>query len=375
MGLRCSLFGHSFEEPVTERDRETRGAEVVITVRDVQTCRRCGAEQVIAENTEVRHLGSAEGAEEPESTAPDAESAPTAESTEEPAHDQPADEGEKAEPEDISKYVEAAEEPAGEPDEQPTVAEASDTDAPAEEDVEFIDDSDDEDTPEQAATESAGTDESSVDADTAEIDPDTAEDAGEEPTAAEAESEEPATDDDEPEEDDAIIMDNVAGEEDRQSDIGRRELAGSGNMFDASPPETGDGESVTPPQSEPEPTETEAEETYTDYPEPESEAEEAPTDASDQQWPGEDPDPVHEDSAFQFGPDMQATEDEDEEKQKSPSGLTTEGPVNVSDSASDSPPRSVICPECGYETRAVGSSLRAGDICPECHGGYLADRH
>lgn len=367
MGLRCSLFGHSFGEAVTERDRETRGAEVVITVREVQTCRRCGAEQVIAENTEVRHLGTDERAHKPK---PDEE---TSEPT--PAEDSPAEEPAETptetddEPKDISKYVEAAEEPAAEPEDQPTIADASETDMPADEDVEFIDGSEEADEPEPASAAGASADASTSDA--AEIDPDTEVDADPEP----ATTAEQADEDDQPEEDDAIIMDNVAGEEDRQSDIGRRELAGTGNMFDASPPEGGDGGSVTPPQSEPEPRYTEPEESSTEYSEHETEPDETPTDASAQQWPGEDPDPVHEESAFQFGPDMQATEDEDGATQKRPSGLTTEGPVNVSESGSDAPPRSVICPECGYETRAVGSSLRAGDICPECHGGYLADRH
>jgi hypothetical protein len=31
-----------------------------------------------------------------------------------------------------------------------------------------------------------------------------------------------------------------------------------------------------------------------------------------------------------------------------------------------------ICPECDYREGIAGSSLRAGDICPECSRGYLA---
>lgn len=54
MGLRCSLTGHDFGPPETERDREERGDEVVITIRELQVCTRCGAEQVTSESTEVR---------------------------------------------------------------------------------------------------------------------------------------------------------------------------------------------------------------------------------------------------------------------------------------------------------------------------------
>lgn len=52
MGLRC-LLGHDFTEPTAEREREERGDEVVVTIREVKECRRCGETQVITENTEV----------------------------------------------------------------------------------------------------------------------------------------------------------------------------------------------------------------------------------------------------------------------------------------------------------------------------------
>lgn len=54
MGLRCSLTGHNFGPPETEREREERGDEVIITIRELQVCTRCGAEQVTSESTEVR---------------------------------------------------------------------------------------------------------------------------------------------------------------------------------------------------------------------------------------------------------------------------------------------------------------------------------
>jgi hypothetical protein len=33
-----------------------------------------------------------------------------------------------------------------------------------------------------------------------------------------------------------------------------------------------------------------------------------------------------------------------------------------------------FCPNCGYARAAGGSSMRAGDICPECHKGYIGER-
>jgi hypothetical protein len=52
MGLRC-LLGHDFGVPEVERERETDGNEVVVTVREVKTCRRCGERQIVSENKEV----------------------------------------------------------------------------------------------------------------------------------------------------------------------------------------------------------------------------------------------------------------------------------------------------------------------------------
>lgn len=52
MGLSC-LFGHDFGHPAHEEERERHGEEVVVTTRNIKTCRRCGSEQIVAENTAV----------------------------------------------------------------------------------------------------------------------------------------------------------------------------------------------------------------------------------------------------------------------------------------------------------------------------------
>jgi ssDNA-binding Zn-finger/Zn-ribbon topoisomerase 1 len=56
MSLKCSLLGHAFDDPEIEREREEQGSEVVITIRETETCSRCGTERVVSENKEVTTL-------------------------------------------------------------------------------------------------------------------------------------------------------------------------------------------------------------------------------------------------------------------------------------------------------------------------------
>ncbi len=60
MALRCSLFGHAFGDPGVERTRTEQGERVVVTVREVRTCSRCGATEVVGERTEVTAAEDAE---------------------------------------------------------------------------------------------------------------------------------------------------------------------------------------------------------------------------------------------------------------------------------------------------------------------------
>lgn len=80
MGLSC-LFGHDFADPTHRQKRERHGEEVVLTTRNVETCRRCGTERVLTENTAVmkRDAAHAEGAEaEADDDEPSGETASTA---------------------------------------------------------------------------------------------------------------------------------------------------------------------------------------------------------------------------------------------------------------------------------------------------------
>jgi hypothetical protein len=56
MGLTCSILGHAYGEAEIERDRDEQGSEVVITIREIETCERCGESRVVSENKEVTTL-------------------------------------------------------------------------------------------------------------------------------------------------------------------------------------------------------------------------------------------------------------------------------------------------------------------------------
>jgi len=99
MGLKCSVIGHAYGETTVERDREEQGSEVVITIREVETCERCGTERVVSENKEVTAIETPDDVEtteetaasEPEATTPDTESESDAAEESEPSDEEPDD--------------------------------------------------------------------------------------------------------------------------------------------------------------------------------------------------------------------------------------------------------------------------------------------
>jgi hypothetical protein len=60
MGLKCQLLGHAYGNPEVERSREEQGDEVVVTVRNVKICKRCGDEQMVNQTKEVTSVRSPE---------------------------------------------------------------------------------------------------------------------------------------------------------------------------------------------------------------------------------------------------------------------------------------------------------------------------
>jgi hypothetical protein len=85
MSLRCSIFGHKYGQTEVEREREEDGSEVVITIREHETCQRCGEVRVVSENKEVTTLETAADIvaddfdDEPEAAEAPAEEQPPAE--------------------------------------------------------------------------------------------------------------------------------------------------------------------------------------------------------------------------------------------------------------------------------------------------------
>ncbi|MUV90766.1 hypothetical protein GJ629_13365 [Halapricum sp. CBA1109] len=120
MGIKCSLLGHSFDDGTVEREREEQGSEVVITIRETETCTRCGQERVVSENKEVTTLETPDdvGAEPtPPEPDPEPDPVPEAESTDD-------------------KTVPTVEEPTEETTEEPPVTD----------DAEILDDDEEDDT-------------------------------------------------------------------------------------------------------------------------------------------------------------------------------------------------------------------------------------
>ncbi|MXR51845.1 hypothetical protein GRX03_09530 [Halovenus sp. WSH3] len=59
MSFKCSVFGHAYGDSEIEREREEDGSEVVTTIRETETCQRCGETRVVSENKEVTTLETA----------------------------------------------------------------------------------------------------------------------------------------------------------------------------------------------------------------------------------------------------------------------------------------------------------------------------
>lgn len=288
MALRCSLLGHAYGDSDVEREREEQGNEVVVTIREEQTCARCGKTKLVSENKEVTAIR---------------------ESTDEPGGAEPAagavDEGVAADAD--GNAPEGVEDSAGE-------------DVTGDgHDAEFVDEGPDDTEEVPAATREAGT----------------------------------ATEDDESEEidpadDDAVILDA----DDEPDDEPERDR-GHGEWPDSDDTRSGE--------------------------------------ADDEEWPAVD----GEDEGF----DAESGSGEPEDVEfggglRPESGGSGEGeavverpdtPKETTFTSVDSAPTPVestgsgdgsqyVCPECGFTAPGSGSSLRAGDICPECRSGYLAER-
>jgi hypothetical protein len=157
MGIKCSLLGHRFAETEVTEEREEQGSEVVVTIREIERCDRCGAERVVSENKEVTSLETAEAAAEDTDDEPDVETTagPSPSTGTDPTPDMDAAEDEAVILDDEDDEAESPAAPA-EPDDAGTgtepasgsTAETTEPDEPeptaAEDDAVILDDEDDE---------------------------------------------------------------------------------------------------------------------------------------------------------------------------------------------------------------------------------------
>ena len=400
MGLRC-LLGHDFGEPETERERNEEGNEVVVTVREVKTCERCGEKQVVSENKEITSIdqlreSAAEGGSGTESTAstgadtgggwgsadtptqPNAgtdtdapssgtEQGPRESSTVEPDED-PVDRGvadiiEQAERDDdmLEQPPEEDEDVPVHPGQRSAAAEDEESPDPESDDGVILDD--DEASPpeegrrqweEEATPEEVPDDELSVGEPSA-SDSDDDDDA--EIIDAGGSSSEPSPEPSEPDVDEPQQSSTTSAVESEDAEI-----------MDAGPEQ---------PSSEP-----------SSAPEPDEPTGREETDEGHMPWPeGPGEDEGHDATApddidigdFSSPEETGATDADRANGDRTESGEPSDasaGPtanVDLERSSRDAE-LEYYCPECGL-TRDVGnSSMRAGDICPECRVGYITEQ-
>lgn len=323
-------MGHDFGESEINREREERGDEVVITIREIETCERCGSERVHSENTEVRPVepiadveGEASGSG-PDADAPTDATAgtDTTAGTDAAIIDDAADAG------DIE------DEPAGGmgvDDQDPADAgafDAADTENPATDpetdDAVILDEeAEPEEHPDRTAGEWPDAEDTRVE-EREEVPEPNVEETDEEP------------------EEDAEILGGAAGDADDGSEADTADAAGA----DAGAPAANAEPSTAG-----------------------SDAGSAAQTVEAGGWPEQD----GVDEGFDAEPGSEKTDVEFSgiaPEGSAPSGETT--PSESPSLSADSETR-FVCPECGFSEAAVRSSLRAGDICPDCRKGYLRE--
>lgn len=416
MGLKCQLLGHAYGSPEVERSREEQGDEVVVTVRNVKVCERCGDEQMVNQTKEVTSVRS------PDEVGLDtSESPPTADPAEQPAGDTPEPAaGEPDAPESPVTPVEpeAAGSATPEPEPSPETgsgtsieAGVDDTDEPA---VEPAADRIDDDMVADATVSAPADDDTALADDPDDPDgesddvTDAVDDTDVSPEADDGwETGSDDWDDVDPDIDDAVILD---AEETHQDEVQWPEES-------AAAPDDGEESEAewvgqTAESGDPEPDPEDAE------------IIDAGGDEADAGWPTHDdeagswPDHDGTDEGYSAAPNADVeTEFDGEGLTPEVNGSATadstgvdgvavrasnghaagesgaaaadtvsteadaedEGFVRAAESASsesDVPDGQVefYCPNCGYAQAAGVSSMRAGDICPECKRGYIAER-
>ena len=412
MGFKCRLFGHSYGPPEAERSREEDGDEVVVTVRNVKRCERCGDERTVNQTKEVTSVrtpdevgldaeatgspasaagttgtGTGTGAAPGESPVTPVEpDAPPAAGTSDPVD---ATVGADADPDpDPASAAEAAADVDGDVDGGVTTP-ADDGSAPPQ--------SADADPVEDATVEDPTA--STVDADAGSESAERGSDDGWTTGSDDWDDVDP-----DPDVDDAVILDDADGERDEVQWPEDSDAApGAGDATDSDAPSGPDVEADEAPKNDAEIIDGEApapdsegaggewpdheggwpdhdgtDEGYSAAPNADVDAEFAGNGLTPEVNGGapDDPDAV---DGIAVGGDGGAVERTfaDADGGADADADTDEGFVSAGDSTAGDVPADRVefyCPNCGHAQVAGTSSIRAGDICPECKKGYIAER-
>lgn len=382
MGFKCRLFGHTYGTPEVERSRTEDGDEVIITIRNVKRCTRCGDEQMVNQTKEVTSVRTPEevgldGAEE-------------ASATPEPPGETDAPERGPSGGDSPVTPVDPGTPPAAEPDDPVDATVGVDADPVADATVDPAGDVDDGATPAPAedgtGAQSGGGDHSGEDDDAVVEDVDDGWETG----SDDWDDVEP-----EPDADDAIILD--AGETEHDQVQWPEESDADPEATDPADPQatddapTNDAEIIDAEGAEADPAggsaggwpeHEDVDEGYSATPNGDVDAEFSGNGLTPEVNGGAPDDPSTVDGIAVGGADGGATERTRAEVEGDAAGGdgfgTGEGFVSAGESAaeSDVPADRVefYCPNCGYAQTAGLSSMRAGDICPECKRGYIAER-
>lgn len=386
MGLRCSLIGHDWGESEIERDRDEQGSEVVLTVREYEVCSRCGDRNLISENTEVTTLAADDDAA-PVERAPE----PTRDGAEASAGDDAAtegagDAGADAEPAAAGDAPESGVDADGDAPREAGAAEilgddasgsadataggdepaddgaAAAADAAADDpmdDAVFIDDAEDdaavdavedavadaEEPVADAAPDSHGDAAPGTTGDAAADASGDAPEAAATDSSADGEFDEPAAADETAvADDDGVVLDDDADE-------GAADDREHGEWPDGPEGATGGA-----PEAEPAGEGPSAGEAAT------GQFQNAPTETDDD------------------GYDAEFIDDDAPSQEPAQSQAATDSPSGIKSAGSTAPPGQrhqrngeLVCPNCSNAESADRTSLRAGDICPECRKGYLSN--
>ena len=357
MSLRCSLLGHSYGDAEIEREREEQGSEVVVTVREFEECERCGDRKIVTENKEVTAL---------QSSAPDLESAESGSATD-------AATGSTGRTETTARANASADSDATTPETTTSPDATGGRTASGQSDVQL-----------DADAEVAGGDDAEIIGGSSEGE------ESSEPAGASGSSEAPEPDSS-PDSTgvDGSDASSTAGETDLNQSPSAADDDGvildddgdsSAGDDDRTPGEWPEAETTHP---------TEVDHGPGNWPAVGSEdgddegydAEPAAAGSADVDFGGSltpesaDVDDETDDVEFVNAEgDALRSRDDGASSPELSSGISAEADApSLSGPAADPDvDAEFVCPECDYREGVAGSSLRAGDICPECSRGYLA---